>query len=75
MSFKIIVQDNQPTESEWLAVESGNEAVFPNIGDTLLADTSFKPFWIQIGIPTGTRVRTINDVSIHLDSEENPLGS
>ena len=75
VNFKIIVQDEQPTDSEWLAQESGNTAPFDDIGDTNDGDASYKPFWIQIGISPGTRVQTINDVSIHLDSEENAVGS
>jgi len=75
INFKVIVQDEQPTESEWLAQESGNTAIFNGIGDTNDGDTSFKPFWIQIGVSPGTRVQTINDISIHLDAEENAVGS
>lgn len=75
INYKIIIKDEQPTESEWLAVESGNEVNFQGIGDTNASDTSFKPFWIQVGISPGTRVQTINDVSIHLDAEENAVGS
>ncbi len=74
INFKMIVQDEQPTESEWLAQESGNQVVFADIGDTNDGDTSYKPFWLQIGIPAGTRVQTINDISVHLDSEENAVG-
>lgn len=75
INFKIIVQDEQPTESEWLAQESGNTVNITDIGDTNAGDTSYKPFWIQVGISPGTRVQTINDVSIHLDADENAVGS
>lgn len=75
IKYKIIIKDEQPTESEWLAVESGNEVVFADIGDTNGADTSYKPFWVQVGISPGTRVQTINDVSVNLEAEENAVGS
>ena len=73
--YKIIIKDEQPTESEWLAIESGNEVGFENIGETSGADTSYKPFWVQVGISPGTRVQTINDVSLFLDAEQNAVGS
>ena len=73
--FKIIIKEEQPTQSEWLAVESGNQVFFDDIGTTDEADTSYKTFWIQIGISPGTRVGNINDVSIHLDAEENAIGA
>jgi hypothetical protein len=75
INYKIIVQDEQPTESEWLAVESGNTATFADIGTTLASDTSYKPFWVQVGISAGTRVQTISDVALHMDAEENAVGS
>jgi hypothetical protein len=75
VNYKIIIKDEQPTESEWLAVESGNEVVFDDIGDTNASDTSYKPFWIQVGISPGTRVQTISDVSLHMNAEENAVGS
>jgi hypothetical protein len=73
--YKMIIKDEQPTESEWLAIESGNQISFPGIGDTNTPDTSYKPFWVQVGIAAGTRVQTINDVSIHLEAEENAIGA
>ena len=73
--FKIIVQDEQPTESEWLAIESGNTINFDDIGDTNGGDDSYKPFWIQVGISAGTRVQTISDSSLHVEAESNTVGS
>jgi len=75
INYKIIIKDEQPTESEWLAIESGNEVNFDDIGTTSGADTSYKPFWIQVGISPGTRVQTISDVSLHMNAEENAVGS
>jgi len=75
VGFKMIAQDSQPTKSEWLAQESGNTISFSGIGTTSAGDTSYIPFWIQIIIPAGTRVQTINDISINLDAEENAVGS
>lgn len=75
IGFKIVEKDQQPTVSEWLAIESGNHAIFNAIGDTNLGDTAYKPFWIQVVIPPGTRVQTINDISIHLEAEENAVGA
>jgi len=74
VGFKIIVQDDQPSENEWLAIRSGNEADVVDIGTSSSGDTSYKPLWIQISIPTGTRVQTIRDISISLELEENPVG-
>lgn len=73
IGFKIIVQDGQPTESEWLSVESGNEADFADIGSASAGDISYVPFWTQVNIPVGTRVQTVNDVAIHLESEQNAV--
>lgn len=75
IGFKIILKDEQPTESEWLAVESGNEVAFEDIGDTSNSNNSYTPFWIQVQISPGTRVQTINDVTLHLNAEENAVGS
>ena len=75
IGFKIIIKDDQPTESEWLAVESGNEVTFEDVGETGGADQSYKPFWIQINITAGTRVQTINDLSLHRTADENAVGS
>ena len=75
IGFKIIEKDTQPSENEWLAMESGNEVALSPIGDTSSGDTSYKPFWIQVSIPVGTRVQTIADVSINLEAEQNPVGA
>jgi len=75
IGFKIVEKDDQPTENEWLAIESGNEANFVVIGDSSTGDVSYKPFWIQVSIPVGTRVQTISDVSIHQDAEQNAVGT
>ena len=74
IGFKIIVQDEQPTANQWLAVESGNTAIHPDIGDTNAGDNSFMPFWVQVQIPPGTRASTINDVSTNVKANENPVG-
>lgn len=73
IGFKVINQDIQPTESEWLAVESGNMEVFDNIGSETEGDTAYKPFWVQISFPAGIRVQTIIDVSLSLDRKESPV--
>lgn len=73
ITFKIIAQDGQPTVSEWLSVESGNTITFDDIGAEGLPDISYKPFWVQITIPAGTRVQTINDIVIHKESKSNPV--
>lgn len=73
IGFKLIVKDEQPTESEWLAEESGNTISFSDVGEIGTGDTSYKPFWVQINIPVGTRVQTITDVSVHLDAEQNAV--
>lgn len=75
VNFKLINKDEQPTESEWLAVRSGNELPIEDIGDTNGGDISYKPFWIQIGISPGTRVQTINDISLNVTAEESAVGS
>jgi len=74
ISYKIINQDSQPTENQWLSIRSGNEVEMEDIGDASAGDTSYKPIWIQVGIPTGTRVQTIRDVSISLQAKSNPVG-
>jgi len=74
INYKIIIQDEQPTESEWLAVESGNKVNFETIGTNQAADLSYKPFWIQVGIAPGTRVQTIDGVSLYLSAEANTIG-
>ena len=75
IGFKIIEKDDQPSENEWLAIESGNSASFLSIGNTSEGDTSYKPFWLQISVPIGTRVQTIADVSINLNAEQNAVGT
>lgn len=74
IGYKVIVKDTQPTKSEWAATQSGDLAIITNIGTTDLADTSYKPFWIQVMVPPGTRIGALRDVSIELLAEENPIG-
>lgn len=74
IGYKIIFKESQPTKSEWAAVQSGDSAIVTNIGTTDLADTSYRPFWIQVTIPPGTRIGALRDVSLQLDAETNPIG-
>lgn len=74
IGYKIIVKNTQPTKSEWAATQSGDVAVITNIGTTDLADTSYKPLWIQVTIPPGTRIGALRDVRIQCDAEQNPIG-
>jgi len=74
IGYKIIVKETQPTRSEWAATQSGDTSVIANIGTTDLGDTSYKPLWIQVSIPPGTRIGALRDVSIQLLAEENPIG-
>lgn len=75
IGYKIIFKENQPGTSEWAAVQSGDEAALTEVGTTDLADTAYKPFWIQVKVPPGTRIGAIRDISIVLDSEQNPIGA
>ena len=75
IQYKIIIKETQPTKSEWASVQSGNEAVIDNIGNTDEADLSYKPLWVQATIPSGTRVGAINDITIQCLAEQNPLGA
>jgi hypothetical protein len=45
-----------------------------DIGDSNAGDNSYKPFWVQVNIPPGTRVQTVVDVSINVEADENPVG-
>lgn len=74
IGYKVIIKNTQPTRSEWAATQSGDTAFIANIGTTDLADTSYKPIWIQVTIPPGARIGALRDVSIQLDAEENPIG-
>lgn len=74
IGLKLSPGDTQPTKNEWLAIESGNEVDFADIGDSNAGDNSYKPFWCQVSIPAGTRVQTVVDVSINVESDENPVG-
>jgi hypothetical protein len=73
VTFKIIVQEEQPSANQWRSVQSGSEVTFPNIGVVGSGDTNYKPFWIQTSVPAGTSVQNISDISIHLEGEENPV--
>jgi len=73
VSFKIIVQDLQPTANQWKSVQSGQAVIFPAIGSVGSPDTSYKPFWIQTSIPAGTGIQNISDISLHLEGEENSV--
>lgn len=74
VGFKIIVQETQPTANQWLAAESGETVDFEDIGNSSQGDNAFKPFWVQIEIPPGTRAQTIVDISINVEADENPVG-
>lgn len=73
VSFKIIVQNTQPTASQWASVASGALTTFPDIGSVGNGDTGYKPFWIQTGVPSGTAVQNITSISINLQGEENSV--
>jgi len=75
IGYKVIFKETQPTESEWASVESGNKEVITNIGSTDLADTSYKPLWVQVSIPGGTKVGAYRDITIELVCEQNALGA
>lgn len=75
IGYKIIYKETQPSESEWASVQSGNEEIIDNIGTTDAADNSYKPFWIQVTIPAGTKVGAFRDVNIEVIAEQNPLGA
>lgn len=75
IGYKIIVKDTQPTKSEWAATQSGEIAFISAIGDTNLADTAYKPLWIQVTISPGTRIGALRDVGIQMLAEENPVGA
>lgn len=72
--YKIIFKENQPSKSEWAAVQSGDHAYLDNIGTTDIADNAYKPFWVRVGVPPGTRIGAIRGISIDLDADENPIG-
>lgn len=74
VGFKILSQENQPTKNEWLAIESGSTTFVPNIGDSQTGDNAYKPLWIQIQIPPGTRAQTISDIGINVQADQNPVG-
>ena len=74
IGFKIIFKETQPTKSEWAAVQSGSAAFMANIGTTDQGDTAYKPFWIQVSLPPGTRIGALRDVSLELNAETNPVG-
>lgn len=74
IGYKIIIKNTQPTKSEWASTESGNTAIFTNIGTTDLSDTSYKPIWIQVSVPPGTRIGALRDVRIECEAEQNPIG-
>jgi hypothetical protein len=73
VTFKIIVQNEQPTENQWKSVASGSVVTFPDIGATGSGDDSYKPFWILTAVPAGTRVGNLNDIFIQLNGEDNPV--
>ena len=85
ISYKIITKDikpsgeawkiNPPTKTEWAAAISGDAVPCLDIGTTNEADTSYKSFWIQVSIPSGTRIGALKDISIELTAEANPLGA
>lgn len=74
IGYKIIFKENQPSKSEWASIQSGDNTFLSNVGTTDLADTSYKPLWIQVTIPPGTRVGALTSVSINLSYEQNPIG-
>jgi hypothetical protein len=74
IGYKVIVKESQPTQSEWAATQSGDEAIIDLIGTTDQGDTSYKPFWVQVEIQPGTRIGAIRDVSLVLEADQNPVG-
>jgi hypothetical protein len=74
IGYKIIIKNAQPTKAEWASTQSGNTAILGSIGTTDLADTSYKPLWIQVIIPPGTRIGALRDVRIECEAEQNTIG-
>lgn len=75
ITLKLILKDTQPSENEWLAVESGNEIVVDNIGDTDNADNGYIPFWMYLALPSGTPVQNIADIKLNTTFLSSPLGA
>jgi hypothetical protein len=74
-SAKLMFGARQPTEAEWDIVRSGDSISIPDIGTTLVADTStYHPVWLRIFAPAGNVAQIRDNQRIRLFYFERALG-
>ena len=62
--YKLLKQDDQPSDSQWQNLDSGNEITFSEINNQ-----NYYPFWIQITVPPRTPAVRIEDVQLSVRYE------
>ena len=73
IEYKILVQENQPTEAEWAAVTSGDLEEIGDVGTSTQASLDFTPFWIKIEIPRSIPQGVYEDIALSHSYEELPI--
>lgn len=72
ISWKLRAGGTQPTDEEWAAITAGNTISLANLGSGAGSDTStYLPFWVRVQIPRNTSAKTILDVTLTINTNEN----
>lgn len=75
IKYKLILQENTPTEAEWAAVASGNQIDCSDIGTESLASLDFIPFWSRLEVPRSLPSGIYEDAYLIIDYQENTVGA
>lgn len=65
---KLYAGENEP--ADWSTVSNNNTITLDDVGSISAGSTTYRPFWFYIFVPKGTKVQTINDISLSLTYSE-----
>lgn len=62
---KLSAGDSKP--ADWDEITTGESISIGDIGDSGTGDTTYKPFWLYVKAPEGSKAQTITDISLLLE--------
>jgi hypothetical protein len=66
-SWLVKLYNGNDKPSDWSVISSGASITLDDIGSVSSGDTNYKPFWLYIKAPQGTKATTIDDISLTID--------
>lgn len=66
-SWLVKLYNGSEKPSDWTVISSGVGIELDDIGSVSAGDTNYKPFWLYIKAPQGTKATTIDDISLTID--------